>query len=318
MTETPPADSLTGPQSGVADGAITERLPEISPECRRRLDAAGAALIVGDFSAAKELTNTAWQADAEVPLEALPLVEVASDEPCMLTVKDIPPQLEYWLQHPDQRLRHSMTLATDAEGRTRAVWRGPSAVGLQQAMAGYVIKQYTDTTGQTDWQKVNDIIVPLYDGNFLEVPGVAAVELHGDHEIELTFDTDTEDESAQAGLRELADAVGKHQEIGEVGFTFSVRTGENGEPVALDGIRVFDQSAQGAIHLPDEHDPDSLGHTHPTPLPFSGRDISMIAKHPNIPHLVIIGNNRGYLYQPGTGMLMVEFAPLHTRTSEGF
>ncbi|HLZ14711.1 MAG TPA: hypothetical protein VKQ34_01840, partial [Candidatus Saccharimonadales bacterium] len=89
------------------------RLAESSPECQAIMSKAGDALLNGDYAAAKELTTTLWQIDGDVPSEALPLVEITSAEPCIVTMGEVPPELDYWLQHPDQRLRHSMALGAE-------------------------------------------------------------------------------------------------------------------------------------------------------------------------------------------------------------
>jgi len=267
---------------------------------------AGDALLNGDYAAAKELTTTLWQIDGDVPSEALPLVEITSAEPCIVTMGEVPPELDYWLQHPDQRLRHSMALGAEENGNIRAVWKGPDTSELYPELVGYVRELATDRAGQTDWDQVNEAAVSIYKGDFSKVPGVTQVEWRGAQEAVFTFDGTNDTVKEQ--LANLNDRLNQEKSTwGEVGFTFSVQTDDDGRPVRLEDIRVVAHTFLGRLEFPDSvQSTDALGHTHPMAHPFSGGDMAMIVKHPDVYHMVIIGNNKAYIYKPGKGIMLVE------------
>ena len=201
-----------------------------------------------------------------------------------------------------------MEVSNDDDDNLHALWTGPDQEGLKLGMAHYVLGECTDDAGEIDFGKLEGIMSSIYLGDFSKIPGIASYRL-GEHEAELIFSPNKEDELFGEKISEMAIAVSREKRWGEVGFTFSVDEDDTGTSGGLDDIQVFSVSTNGHINLEEAPQPmSSVGHTHPNAVPFSGSDIRMIMRYPNIPHMVIIGNNRGYLYLPGKGMSMFELA----------
>jgi len=306
LTDTaPPFDDLDNTQD--SEPPERTRLTSESPELRRIFEGAGAALVDGDFATAQALTNELWARDEDVPVEAMDLIAITSAEPYRLRVREVPQELQYWLEHPKDRQQHHMEVLSDEDGSLHALWTGPDLEGLAQGVGHYVVGECTDAEGEVDIARLNEIMVSAYDGDFSKIPGVVSYQLR-DHDAELIFSPDKEDPQFGEKISEMARAVSSEKRWGEVGFTFSVD--EDGTDISgeFGDIHVFSETAiNDGIDLEDAPKPmSSIGHTHPNAVPFSGSDLRMIMRYPDIPHMVIVGNNRGYLYLPGKGMSMFE------------
>ena len=283
------------------------RFVEGSPECIELLKRAGSALVDGDFTAAQGYTNQLWATNADIPEEIAPSLEIKSDEPYRLRAGNIPPELHYWLQHPDNRLRHNMEARSGENGGLHILWQGPHIEGLMRGVAGYVLGECTDASGEVDWGKVDEILPSVYEGDFSKVPKLAGYQLDK-HEAALVFTPGGEDELFSNRISELMETVSKMKPLGEVGFTFSIDEDDTGNSGVLSDVEVFSASINGSVDLSDgPAELPSVGHTHPNITPFSAQDIHVIkTRYPDIPHMVIVGNNRGYLYLPDKGMSIVE------------
>jgi hypothetical protein len=293
-----------------------ERLTEYDPELLDLSMRAGAALVDGDFVTARRLSNEIWARDSVIPREAASALEIKSEDPYRLRMGDVPHELQYWLQHPDERQQHHMEVSESEDGRLHALWSGPDMEGLERGMAPYVLDCCTDPSGEVDYSKLAQIMTDVYAKDFSQIPGLTSYRI-GENEAELVFDPSGEDELLRAKIYEMASTVSERKRWGEVGFTFSVVDDGSGIAGSLGDIQVFAETVNGSVDLESAPSPVlSVGHTHPNVVPFSGQDIRIIMELPDIPHMVIVGNNRGYLYLPNIGMSMVELVPDDTNRPE--